>query len=54
MIDIAQYITDNVANAEVERLVNRIPATYLPIAEKQQIVQNLAARGRNLRTILGI
>jgi hypothetical protein len=52
MIEAADRIAA-IENAEVERLVNRIPAAYLPDPHRGHILQNLMARKGTLRTILG-
>jgi hypothetical protein len=42
------------ADAEIERIVNRIPTGYLPMAEQEHIRSNLKSRKRNLRALLGL
>jgi hypothetical protein len=53
MIETAEYIAA-LADADVQRLIDRIPTAYLPMAPRGHILQNLLARKRNLQAILGI
>jgi hypothetical protein len=43
-----------VPDAEIERIVNRIPAGYLPVPEQEHICSNLRSRKGNLRALLGL
>lgn len=55
--DIMVATADRIAavpDAEVTRLVHRIPVSYLPDPQRGHILSNLLARKGNLRTALGI
>lgn len=53
VIETADHIA-SINESEIRRVVDRIPALYLPDAERAHIVQNLLARKGNLRSILGV
>jgi hypothetical protein len=53
MLQVVELIS-RIPDVEIERIVNRIPAGYLPPAERQHILDNLKGRRGKLRTILGL
>jgi hypothetical protein len=52
-LETAQHIA-GLADEDIARLVDRIPAAYLPHAPKLEILHNLLARRGNLPSLLGI
>jgi hypothetical protein len=53
MLQVAELISQT-SDVVIEHIVNRIPASYLPPAERQHILDNLKGRRGKLRTILGL
>jgi hypothetical protein len=53
MREVARRISA-VSDADIELVVNRIPAAYLPPLERGHILENLKSRRRNLPAILGL
>lgn len=48
----ADFIRE-IPDADVERIVMRVPEAYLPDPEREHILKNLLARKRNLHTLVG-
>lgn len=53
MVHTADLISQ-ISDAEIERIVNRIPAGYLPPVERQHVLDNLKGRRGNLGALLGL
>jgi hypothetical protein len=53
MLRVVKLISQ-VPDAEIERIVNRIPGGYLLPVERQHILDNLKARRGKPHTILGL
>jgi hypothetical protein len=53
MIEVAARIS-SFPDADVQRILNRIPSGYLPQLERDHILSNLQARKGNLRAVLGL
>lgn len=53
MLHVAELICQ-APDVQIERIVNRIPAGYLPPVEREHVLENLKGRKGKLRTILGL